>query len=77
MTTTAWDTFKKPGEVVGGWPFNDPLITFNQAIDVETGDAVFFNGLGTAQVWFNTNKTTTSWTTGGSKGSTAWTNSTK
>jgi hypothetical protein len=53
---TTWDNIEKSGGITGGWSFNEVSISFNQVLDVDTFNTVFFNGLGLLAVWTNLNK---------------------
>jgi hypothetical protein len=53
---TIWNNVDKPTTNIGGLSFNEIAITFNEAIDEETGSVVYFNGLGTGQIWINETK---------------------
>jgi len=50
---TIWQNVDKPTTVIGGWSFNEIAFSFNEAIDEETGSIVYFNGVGTNQIWTN------------------------
>lgn len=72
-----WDNQEKPGTLVGGWSYNELGLTYNQVLDLDTGNTVFYNGLGIAQTWTNqTPKPSTTYTKP-SKTSSAWSNQIK
>jgi len=50
--TTIWDNLEK-STMLAGWTFNEALISFNQLLDPDTGNTVYFNGLGLDQTWTN------------------------
>lgn len=50
---TTWDTIEKSGTVNGGWFFNENNLTFNQEIDEDSGNTVYFNGFGLSANWIN------------------------
>ena len=54
----AWDLIEKSGNPTGGgWDYNEPNLTYNEAIDPDTFLSVFYNSLGAdAGTWTNTNK---------------------
>jgi len=54
---TNWDNQEKTGRGNGGWKFNEPNLTFNQMFDPDTGNIVYFNGLGLTVTWTNIAKT--------------------
>jgi hypothetical protein len=53
---TTWDNIEKSGTGNGGWEFNEPNLTFNQSIDPDSGNTVYFNGLGLSTTWTNISK---------------------
>jgi len=46
-----WDLQEKPSTDVGGWDYNEELIAYNQDLDEDTGNPVYYNGLGGSQTW--------------------------
>jgi len=54
--TTTWDNLEKSGGITGGWSFNETNMSFNQSLDIDTGNTVFFNGLGLLAIWTNLTK---------------------
>lgn len=50
---TTWDNVEKSGT---GWAYNEPNLVYDQVTDPDSGDAVSYNGIGTATVWTNLNK---------------------
>lgn len=54
---TTWDLQEKPGTASGyGWTYDELNMTYDQAIDVDTGLVVKYDGLGTTQTWVNQSK---------------------
>lgn len=54
--STTWENLEKSTTFEGGWDFNEIDITFNQTTDPDTGNIVYFNGLGLLSVWTNITK---------------------
>lgn len=55
--STTWDTQEKSGtDSPGGWEFNDANLMFNSANDPDTGEPVYFNGIGSTVTFTNQTK---------------------
>jgi len=50
---TTWENLEKPTTFSGGITFNEAGIAFNQVIDPDTGNIVYFNGVGLLSTWTN------------------------
>ena len=54
---TTWDLQEKSGEETGGgWRYEDPNLTYNAATDPDSGDIVYYNGIGLTVTWVNQTK---------------------
>lgn len=51
--TTTWDNLEKPTTFSGGYQFNESTLEFNQDLDPDTGNIVYFNGVGLLSTWTN------------------------
>lgn len=70
---TTWNNFDKTGVVGGGWQYNEANLTYNQVIDPNTGNIVYYNGIGLPTTWSNQSpKNTTNYSTP-SKTPSSWT----
>ena len=74
---TTWDNLEKPTDFEGGYDFNEVGISFNQILDPETLNTVFFNGLGLVSVWSNQSPKATTVFTNGTKTASSWSNQLK
>ena len=54
--STIWDLIEKVGTFLGGWQYNEPNLTYNQLLDPDSGNVVYYNGLGLGQTWTLENK---------------------
>jgi len=75
--TTIWDNLEKSGTITGGWIYNQPGFSYNQAIDPLTGNTVYYNGVGLGQTWINQAPKSTTNYSNPSKTSSTWTNQVK
>lgn len=50
---TTWDNLEKATTFSGGWDFNEVNLAFNQVNDPDTGNLVYFNGIGLLTTWTN------------------------
>ena len=74
---TSWETLEKPGTTLGGWMYDEVNFTYDQILDLETGDTVYYDGLGLGSVWINdTPKPSTTYTKP-SKTASTWNNEIK
>lgn len=48
-----WDRRERSGKA---WTYNDNNLTYNQAVDPDSGDTVYYNGLGSTTTWSNLTK---------------------
>lgn len=53
---TTWDNLEKPTTYIGGWTYDEAGITYDMVIDLDTGNKVYYDGLGLLSVWTNINK---------------------
>ena len=53
---TNWDLIEKGG-ITGGWEYNESNLEYDQIIDQDSQNYVFYNGVGVATVWSNIAKT--------------------
>lgn len=72
-----WDNQEKPGALIGGWSYDELGLTYDQVLDLDTGNTVFYNGLGIAQTWTNQTPKATTTYTNTSKTSSSWSNQIK
>lgn len=56
--TTTWENLEKSGVLTGGWQYEEANLTYDQITDIDTGNYVYYEGLGLLAVWTNINKTT-------------------
>lgn len=49
--STTWETFELPGTTGAGWEYDDEDTAYDSLIDDETGQTMYYDGEGTAQVW--------------------------
>jgi len=49
--TTTWDLIEKSSTSLGGWQYNENNLTYNQAIDPDSGGTVNYNGFGNTATW--------------------------
>lgn len=50
---TTWYNLKKGGS---GYQYDDPLLTYDEATDPQTGNVVHYDAVGTQPVWTTINK---------------------
>jgi len=73
--TTTWENLEKPGTIIGGWDYEEEDMDYDQVLDVDTGNAVLYEGLGLSQNWNNeAPKPTTTFTNESPKATTVFTN---
>lgn len=54
---TTWENLEKVGVIEGGWEYEEANLTYDQIIDIDTGNKVYYNGLGLLTTWSNISKT--------------------
>ena len=54
---TTWDNIEKSGTIGGGWFYNEANLEYNQLIDPDSGNPVYYDGLGVSSSWTNIPKT--------------------
>ena len=54
---TTWGNLEKTGALTGGWQYDEPNLTYDQLIDVDTDNLVYYDGIGLLAVWTNIAKT--------------------
>jgi hypothetical protein len=54
---TIWDTIEKAGTSNGGWTYDEDNLEYDQLIDPDSGNKVYYNGVGTSVAWTNIPKT--------------------
>jgi len=54
--STTWETYELPGVTGGGWEYDDEDTEYDDDIDDETGQTLYYDGEGTAQTWTTQNK---------------------
>lgn len=56
--TDTWENLEKSGTIDnGGYDYEEEDMEYDQDIDVDTGNQVFYDGLGQTTTWNNINKT--------------------
>jgi len=74
---TTWENFERPGAPIGGWMYEEADFTYDQILDLETGDSVYYEALGVAQVWTNTTPKPTTTYIKPTKTASSWNNQAK
>ncbi len=72
--TTIWDNLELTGTSIGGWEYNDSNLTYNQAIDPDSGEPVLYNGVGFTSSWGSPSLNSTTTANSQSLNSTSWSN---
>lgn len=54
---TTWENLEKVGALTGGWEYEEANLTYDQINDLDTGNLVYYGGLGILTTWTNINKT--------------------
>ena len=54
---TIWDNLEKSGVITGGWDYNEPNLNYDQIVDPDTDNNVYYEGLGIITTWSNIAKT--------------------
>jgi len=58
VMTDTWENLEKPGIINdGGWDYEEQDLDYDQILDLDTGNTVFYEGLGVSTDWTNLNKT--------------------
>ncbi len=50
---TTWDNLEKIGTITGGWSYNEVNLAYDQPVDPDTGNTVYYNGIGLSTTWTN------------------------
>lgn len=54
---TTWENLEKAGALTGGWQYEEANLTYDQITDIDTGNYVYYEGLGMLTTWSNIAKT--------------------
>jgi len=57
VMTDDFENLEKVGTITGGWDYEEQDLDYEQIADVDTGNTVFYEGLGITTDWTNINKT--------------------
>jgi hypothetical protein len=48
---TTWDLQEKSGSLSGGWQYDEANLLYDSLIDPDTGNPVYYDGLGLYDAW--------------------------
>lgn len=54
--STSWETYELPGTTGGGWEYDNAAIAYDDLVDGDTGQTLYYDGEGTIQVWTTISK---------------------
>lgn len=74
---TTWDNIEKTGTIQGGWTYDEVDLSYDSIQDTQTGNSVYYNGLGVNVTWTNQTPKVTTTYTNVTKTSSTWTNQNK
>ena len=49
--STTWETYELPGVTGGGWEYDNAAMTYDDLVDADTGQTLYYDGEGTSQTW--------------------------
>ncbi len=58
VMTDTFENLEKVGTIIGGYDYEEEDMDYDQVLDLDTGNTVFYEGLGISTDWTNINKTT-------------------